>query len=113
LAVCVDKRGERQTTIDSRDSAVLEREAIMKSEAKKAMKKVRRVGNSCGIILPKQMLEGVADIDTFVQIVRLGRCIVITPLLEPLEISEQQLKEALKEALQEAEWPRPKIVAVR
>jgi antitoxin component of MazEF toxin-antitoxin module len=69
----------------------------MKSEAKKSFKKVRRVGNSCGIILPKQMLDGVVDVDALVQIVRLGRYIVITPILSQLEISEQRIEDALEE----------------
>jgi antitoxin component of MazEF toxin-antitoxin module len=69
----------------------------MKSEAKRALKKVRRVGNSCGIILPKQMLDGVVDVNAFVQIVRLGRYIVITPVLDHLEISEQRIEEALQD----------------
>jgi antitoxin component of MazEF toxin-antitoxin module len=69
----------------------------MKREAKKALKKVRRVGNSCGIILPKQMLEGVVGVNAFVQIVRLGQYIVITPILDQLTVSEERIKEALEE----------------
>lgn len=69
----------------------------MKSEAKKSLKKVRRVGNSCGVILPKEMLDGVADVDAVVQIVRLGRYIVITPILSTLDLSEERIEEALTE----------------
>lgn len=64
--------------------------------ARRAIKEVRKVGNSLGIILPKLLSQDLVQSGTLVHIVRLGRFLIISPAQNAVSFEEQEVHKALQ-----------------
>jgi antitoxin component of MazEF toxin-antitoxin module len=69
----------------------------MKNEKRKAMRKIRQVGNSLGVLLPKQMLDGWLASNTIVRVIRLGSYIVLTPKDAECPLTEKKVQDTINE----------------